>query len=154
MRQTLTSKYPRQLIILAIMALLILAILLVPLPTLAIAPQTRTMDITARQFAYEPSTVRVNRGDTITLHLESLDAVHGLFIDGYDVNIQAEPGKSAQATFVADKVGQFKFRCSVPCGTLHPFMIGEMDVEPELPFVRAMVITLIVAVGAILFFWK
>ncbi len=30
---------------------------------------------------------------------------HGLSIDGYDVNRQAEPGQSAYATFVANNAG-------------------------------------------------
>jgi heme/copper-type cytochrome/quinol oxidase subunit 2 len=75
-------------------------------------------------------------------------------VDGYDVNIQAEPGKSAKVTFVADQEGTFKFRCSVSCGTLHPFMIGELNVEPNLPLVRALAATLIVALGAVIYFWK
>jgi nitrous-oxide reductase len=96
----------------------------------------------------------VHRGDTVNIHLESLDAVHGLYIDGYDVNIQAEPGKSADVTFIADQEGKFKFRCSVTCGELHPFMIGELDVDPNFLFARAMVATVIVCIGAVLFFWK
>ena len=138
----------------AITALLILVALSVPLPAVASAPQTRRIEVNARQFAYEPATLNVNRGDTITFHLESLDATHGLFVDGYAVNIQAEPGKSAEVTFVADKEGKFKFRCSVSCGTLHPFMIGELNVAPNLPLGRAIFVTLIVAIGATVFFWR
>lgn len=126
----------------------------VPLPAVASSPQTRRIEVNARQFAYEPATLNVNRGDTITFHLESLDATHGLFVDGYAVNIQAEPGKSAEVTFVADKEGKFKFRCSVSCGTLHPFMIGELNVAPNLPLGRAIIVTLIVAIGATVFFWR
>lgn len=138
----------------AITALLMLVALGVPLPAVASSPQTRRIEVNARQFAYEPATLNVNRGDTITFHLESLDATHGLFVDGYAVNIQAEPGKSAEVTFVADKEGKFKFRCSVSCGALHPFMIGELNVAPNLPLGRAIIVTLIVAIGATVFFWR
>jgi cytochrome c oxidase subunit II len=134
-------------------ALLTLAAILVPLPANAGTPQTRTINVDARQFAFEPAALDVQRGDTVTLHLESLDASHGLSIDGYDVNIQAEPGKSADVTFVADQPGTFKFRCSVTCGALHPFMIGELTVEPNFPLARALAVTLIVALGAVVFFW-
>ena len=65
-----------------------------------------------------------------------------------------EPGKSAVVTFVADKEGKFKFRCSIPCGTLHPFMIGELNVEPNSPLARALAATLIVALGAVVWFWR
>jgi cytochrome c oxidase subunit 2 len=136
--------------------LLVLGALVAPIPLAASAPapRARTIEITARQFAYEPATVHVNRGDTITFHLESLDAPHGLSVDGYDVNIQAEPGKSASVTFIADKEGTFKFRCSVSCGALHPFMIGELNVEPNAPLVRAILVTIIVGIGAMIWFWK
>lgn len=144
----------RKPLIVASAALLALATIFVPLPTHPATPQTRTVNVDARQFAFEPATLDVQRGDTVALHLESLDASHGLSIDGYDVNIQAEPGKSADITFVADKPGTFKFRCSVTCGALHPFMIGELTVEPDFPLARAIAVTLIVAIGAVVFFWK
>jgi len=101
-------------------------------------------------FAFEPGSVKVNQGDTVTLVLHSQDVTHGIYLDGYDVNIKAEPGKPAQATFVADRQGKFRFRCSVTCGAMHPFMIGELVVGPNLPFWRAVVALLIVVAGSIL----
>ena len=144
----------RRPLIAASAALLTLAVIFVPLPAPVVARQARTINVDARQFSFEPATLDVQRGDTVTLHLESLDALHGLSIDGYAVNIQAEPGKSTDVTFVADKPGTFKFRCSVTCGALHPFMIGELTVEPDLPLARAIAVTLIAAIGAVVFFWK
>ncbi len=137
-----------------IAGLLVIAAMFAPLPGSAAPPTNHTIKINSRAFAYEPAEIRVQRGDTITLHLESLDAVHGLYIDGHDVDIQAEPGKSAQATFVAAHEGKFKFRCSVSCGALHPFMIGELTVEPNYPFARAVVATMLATLGAVLVFWK
>ncbi len=134
--------------------LVMLAAFFVPLPTSARAAQAHRIHITARAFAFAPGTVTVQRGDTVTLQLESLDAVHGLYIDGYDVNLLTEPGKSATITFVADKEGKFKFRCAVACGALHPFMIGELNVTPNLPFARALLITLVAVMGAVALFWK
>jgi heme/copper-type cytochrome/quinol oxidase subunit 2 len=144
----------RQLIIAAITLFLIVSAMLVPLPIAASVPQAHTIDMTARQFAFEPASLDIQRGDTVTIHFESLDSAHGLSIDGYDVDLQAEPGKSAETTFVADKAGKFKFRCSVTCGILHPFMIGEMNVDPDFPFARAAAATVIVIAGALAFFWK
>lgn len=133
---------------------LMLAAIFVPIPAYASAPQTHTLHISARAFAFNPGLVAVRRGDTVTVELEALDAVHGLYLDGYAVELIAEPGKSASATFVADKEGKFKFRCSVACGALHPFMIGELNVEPNMPLVRALLITLAGVIGALAFFWK
>ncbi len=130
--------------------LLALAALLAPLPAGTGAPTERQVDLHARMFAFEPARVRVNLGDRVTINLHSTDVVHGVFIDGYDVDITAEPGKPAQATFVADRVGKFRFRCSVTCGSMHPFMIGELVVGPNTPFWRAVAALIVVAGGTML----
>lgn len=134
--------------------LAMLAAILLPFPATQRAAQSHTIEINARAFAFEPGELDVQRGDTVTIHLEAMDTVHGLYIDGYDVNLTAEPGKSATMTFVADKEGKFKFRCAVACGPLHPFMIGELNVTPNIPFVRALLITLVAVIGAGALFWK
>jgi heme/copper-type cytochrome/quinol oxidase subunit 2 len=135
------------------LALVALA-LLAPLPVMGAAPQDRYVTISARSFAFEPGTVRVNRGDTVIVNLESTDVVHGLYLDGYGVATQAEPGRPGQLTFVADRGGAFRFRCNVACGNLHPFMIGKLVVGPNLTWLRAIAATLITAVGALAVFWK
>ena len=65
--------------------LLVLAALLAPVPLTFAAPQERHVTVQAHSFAFEPGVVRVNRGDTIVLTVESVDVVHGLYVDGYDV---------------------------------------------------------------------
>ena len=133
---------------------LVLVALLAPLPVAGTAPQQRHVTISARSFAFEPGIVRVNRGDTVVVDLESSDVVHGLYVDGYNVSTQAEPGRPGQLTFVADRSGAFRFRCNVSCGSLHPFMIGKLVVGPNLTWLRALAATLITAVGATVIFWR
>ncbi len=133
---------------------LVLVALLAPLPVTGAAPQERHIMISARSFAFEPGTVRVNRGDTVIVRLESTDVVHGLYLDGYGVSAQAEPGQPGQLTFVADRDGAFRFRCNVACGNLHPFMIGKLVVGPNLTWLRAIAATLMTAVGAMAAFGK
>jgi heme/copper-type cytochrome/quinol oxidase subunit 2 len=133
--------------------LLVLLALLAPLPVAGAEPQERHVTISARSFAFEPGTIRVNRGDTVTIDLESIDVVHGLYLDGYGAATQAEPGRPGRITFVADRGGAFRFRCSVACGSLHPFMIGKLVVGPNLTWLRAIAATLIAAVGALVGFW-
>ena len=133
---------------------LVLLALLAPLPVMGAAPQERHVTISARSFAFAPGTVHVNRGDRVIVDLESTDVVHGLYVDGYSVATQAEPGRPGQLTFVADRSGAFRFRCNVACGNLHPFMIGKLVVGPNLIWLRAIAATLITAVGAMVVFWK
>ena len=62
-----------------------LAMAFAPLPVRPITPQERTFRIDARQFAYSPSELKVNPGDTVNIQLVSTDVVHGLYVDGYNV---------------------------------------------------------------------
>ncbi len=115
-----------------------LLIALLPAPALAYAPASqRTIRIAAGSYAFSPAVVRVNPGDQVTIELVAQDVVHGLSIDGYPLNLQADPGQTARATFTANRVGTFKLRCSIPCGNLHPFMTGKLQVGPNLLLLRA-----------------
>jgi plastocyanin len=114
-----------------------------------VEPTTRNLDIKARQYAYEPSVIRVNSGDTLRVRLASLDVVHGFYVEGHDVDAEIPPqqntflvrnpskGKEWRETdelvFIAGNPGKYRFRCSHTCGTMHPFMLGELIVEPNVP---------------------
>jgi heme/copper-type cytochrome/quinol oxidase subunit 2 len=113
-------------LLLFVMAGLVVAF--APLPVPSRAPQERVFQIDARQFAYSPSELSVNPGDKVTIQLISTDVIHGLYIDGYGVSLEADPGQTAALTFIANKSGSFHFRCNVTCGAMHPFMIGKLTV--------------------------
>jgi len=113
-------------LLLFVMAGLVVAF--APLPVPPIAHQERTFRIEAGQFAYSPSELKVNPGDNVNIELVSTDVVHGLYVDGYDISIEADPGQTTTLSFVADTPGSFRFRCNVTCGAMHPFMIGKLTV--------------------------
>lgn len=124
-----------------------LVVAFAPLPVQPIAHQARTFRIEARQFAYSPSELKVNTGDTVTIQLVSTDVVHGLYIDGYGLSVEADPGQTATLTFVADKPGSFRFRCNVTCGAMHPFMIGKFTVGTNNWLLRSMGFVMLALVG-------
>jgi heme/copper-type cytochrome/quinol oxidase subunit 2 len=103
-------------------------IALAPLPGGSGLPSQTTIQVKASTFAFDPGVIRVNRGDLVTLELVSTDVVHGLYIDGYDLETVSEPGQTSRLSFVADRSGAFRLRCSVTCGGLHPFMVGKLEV--------------------------
>jgi heme/copper-type cytochrome/quinol oxidase subunit 2 len=117
-----------------VIGLLALAIVMVPNPTALAAraeragPVERHFRIEASTFQYTPEAIAVNPGDHVMIDLVATDVVHGLYLDGYDLNVTADPGQTATLVFVADRAGSFRFRCSVTCGALHPFMIGKLNV--------------------------
>jgi len=128
------------------------------------AVTTRQVEITARQYGYTPNRFFVNAGDVVELRLVSLDVVHGFFLEGHDIEAEIRPGKLGYRVrqpsagggfddvevvrFVAGTPGKYRYRCSVTCGTLHPFMQGEMVVRPNIPFRAGVVGTWGVALSA------
>ena len=135
-----------------ILLLFVLAGLVVafaPMPVPPITPQERTFRIDARQFAYSPSELKVNPGDTVNIQLVSTDVVHGLYVDGYDVSVEADPGQTKTLSFIADKPGSFRFRCNVTCGAMHPFMIGKLTVGSNNWFFRSIGLATLVIVGMV-----
>lgn len=93
-----------------------LGIALVPFPNVQASPTEHNIRIEASSFEYSPAFMRVNPGDRVNIDLVSTDVVHGIYIDGYDIEIIADPGETAHMSFTADRPGMFRFRCSVTCG--------------------------------------
>ncbi len=124
-----------------------LAVVFVPLPTHPTTSEDRFFQIDATSFAFSPAVLAVNPGDKVTIELASTDVVHGLYVDGYDVNVTADPGQPATLSFLADKSGTFRLRCSVTCGALHPFMLGNLQVGTNLLFWRGLGLTFVALLG-------
>lgn len=143
----------RRLIVVAAFLALGAIVLVAPWPTPAPSAAGREIVVRARQYAYAPGVFRVSRGEKITLVLEAEDVTHGLYVDGYGVDLVAIPGRPARESFVADRPGMFRLRCSKVCGTLHPFMLGELVVEPNSPFGRAVALAILAATGMVAFLW-
>ena len=134
-------------------------------------PRVRHISIEARKYGYSPSRIIVNRGDTIVLDLHSRDVTHGFFLDGYPVDYILKEGLSFQKTtrrksdgtlgtewnrvsgakIVAHQAGKFVFRCTRTCGSLHPFMIGELIVRPNTPYY--LVVALSIWLTGAIFLW-
>ncbi len=92
-------------------------------------PNQVTLHITAKQFAYDPNVITVNKGDHVHLVLTSLDVTHGFSLPAFNVNTQIVPGQDSIVDFVADQSGTFDFRCSVVCGAGHAGMTGQLVVK-------------------------
>ncbi|MHC4181434.1 MAG: cupredoxin domain-containing protein [Planctomycetota bacterium] len=113
----------------------------------SIETRTHQLTVRARQYAYDPAVIRVNRGDTLRLRLISDDVVHGFYLEGHDLDATifplepklelrrpSRPGEVEQVeevVLVADREGKFRYRCSHTCGFMHPFMLGELIVGPN-----------------------
>jgi heme/copper-type cytochrome/quinol oxidase subunit 2 len=121
-------------------------------------PVDRVITVEAQQYGYTPAVIKVNKGDRVTLRLKAKDVTHGFFLEGYDLDAKARPempsfwarrpstGEEYRATdsvsFVANREGKFRYRCSVTCGYMHPFMQGELIVEPNRLFPVSILLSL------------
>ncbi len=88
-----------------------------------------TINVTARQFAYSPSEIRVKYGEHVRLMLTSQDVTHGLALPDFNIDASIPMGETVTVDFVADKKGTFPFFCSVFCGSGHADMRGMLIVE-------------------------
>lgn len=107
----------------------------------------RVFRIEAGDFNYSPAVLLVNPGDKVTIELASSDVVHGIYVDGYDVSVMADPGQPAFLSFIANRPGTFRLRCSVTCGALHPFMTGKLQVGSNLLLWRSIGLTFVAMLG-------
>lgn len=115
--------------------------------------QEREFIIEARQFAFNPARIYVNLGDSVTLRVRSMDITHGLYLDAYGIGVQVPPMEEGVVRFVADRPGKLRYRCSVICGPLHPFMVGEIVVRPNRPLSIAGVLAVFAGFGGLAYAW-
>jgi heme/copper-type cytochrome/quinol oxidase subunit 2 len=148
-----TILHRRGFYLIAPFALLALAVLFVPLQE-STPPTERHITLDAGQSEFAPGRFEVNRGDRVIVTLAASDVVHGFYLDGYGIEERVEPGLTKRIEFVASQSGKFRYRCSVSCGPLHPFMIGELIVGANFPFWRAAGVSATALMGMLVYLWK
>jgi polyferredoxin/plastocyanin len=83
------------------------------------------------RFAFDPPRVTVDAGDRVTFRIRSRDVTHGFAVEGTGIDATVLPGHEVRVTVPAEHAGKLRYRCSVVCGPLHPFMVGEIVVRPN-----------------------
>jgi len=110
------------------------------------APQVKVIEMTAKKYAYTPSEIRVKKGTRVQLKIRALDRTHGfkiaLFPEGAGesggAGLKFDPPQEkfklaekeeSVIEFVAERAGNYPFKCSVFCGLGHSGMKGMLIVE-------------------------
>jgi cytochrome c oxidase subunit II len=88
------------------------------------AGATADLNIDATNFKFDQAEYRVKAGETVNVNFTSSQGMHGLKINGLDIELQ--DGQSS--TFVAEK-GEYDIECSIMCGTGHNSMKAKLIVE-------------------------
>lgn len=97
------------------------------------APDTSTteqsFDLTATNYQYSDTELRVKQGDTVTVTLTSEVGTHNFNIDALDVHsLTVTSGNSTEVTFTATQKGTFEYYCSVS-NHRQLGMVGNLIVE-------------------------
>jgi cytochrome c oxidase subunit 2 len=107
----------------------------------------RIVQVTAKNFEFEPPVIHMKAGEKIQLKLTSVDRTHGIHINPFPEGGQPNtpPGLSftygddcmklkkdltATMEFTAEAPGTYAFLCCKKCGTGHGKMKGQIIVEP------------------------
>ncbi len=93
-----------------------------------------TAHMTAMRSHFTPDTIRVKKGDHVTIHITNIettpDATHGFAVPSYNLQASIDPGEVVTLAFDATKTGAFAFYCTEFCSALHLEMQGWLLVEP------------------------
>ena len=87
------------------------------------------IEISSKQWEFEPSEIHVEQGQTVTLKITSTDISHGFALEEYNIYAFVTPGETVEITFTAHNVGIFEFFCNVFCGEGHSKHRGNLIVK-------------------------
>lgn len=98
--------------------------------TAAAADKARTVTVTATEFAFEPSTIRVQAGETLRIRLRNEGTLsHNLHIKGAGVHTGTIQGGGSDTVAVTPtETGTLRFFCKVP-GHRQAGMKGQLEVH-------------------------
>lgn len=77
-------------------------------------PKTVSFTVDASNFKFAPSTMTVNKGDTVKITLKDGQGSHNLEVAGFGVKTKLlNTGGTDTIQFIADKAGTFEYYCTV-----------------------------------------
>jgi len=84
-------------------------------PTIKPTGRVVELVISGSEFKFDPAVIEVNAGDTVRiLYINDGRRKHNFVLDAFGIRTaNIAPGESVVIEFVADKIGEFKFWCSL-----------------------------------------
>ncbi len=86
-----------------------------PAPTAATETGTiKEIVVIGSSFKFEPAEIKVNKGDKVKITFKNSGGTHDFVIDELNVKTAIiTTGAEKSVEFIADKIGSFKYYCSV-----------------------------------------
>ena len=76
--------------------------------------ETKVISVEGGSFYFKPNEITVKKGEKVKIKLNSVSMQHDFVIDELNVKSALTPsGQSSEVEFIADKVGEFEYYCSV-----------------------------------------
>ncbi|WP_396625478.1 cupredoxin domain-containing protein [Luteitalea sp.] len=97
--------------------------------SLAAQQAPRVIEVKAKKYDFEPSTIQVAQGERVVLRVTSVDRLHGIGIRRFKVNAEVPKGETVDVEFVASEAGTFPVLCTEECGKGHDDMTGTLVVK-------------------------
>lgn len=82
-------------------------------------------EIVATNWEFDQGEYTVTAGEEVKITLVNEEGMHGIAIDGLDVDIQGD----GDATFIPEEPGEYKIYCNIPCGQGHNDMVSTLIVQ-------------------------
>lgn len=82
----------------------------------------RVVLINASRFKFEPSVIRIKKGEKVKFRVNNLDVIHEFVVPELGI-------MSTDDFFIADKIGEFEVRCANLCGEGHAQMRAKIIIE-------------------------
>ena len=95
-----------------------------------------TVRLIAQQYSFTPACIVVPADIPVNIRATSADAVHGLLIDGTNVNLMLVPGYISSAPTRFTRLGDRHMPCHEFCGIGHEGMWGHVRVVYRTTFMQ------------------
>ncbi len=97
----------------------------------AAPPEPRKIEVVARKFAFEPSTIEVKAGEPVEITFTSVDTKHGFALKELGIEkVVFAKDEPVTVKLTAEKPGTYEFKCAKFCGLGHGKMKGAIVVAP------------------------
>jgi len=91
----------------------------------------KEITIVAKECAFEPDTIEIEKGDTLVLKVSSKDYPAGFKMISFGIDEYVSPKKDVIVKIHADTAGEFDFFSNVPCKKGNSKMRGKVIVKGE-----------------------
>jgi len=87
--------------------------------SLTSADPVHEVQVTAKQYAFEPAIIQVTAGEPVRLVIRTADREHGFAIRDLKIDVQIPPAGEGVVQFTAPPAGRYEITCSEFCGSGH-----------------------------------